>query len=118
MRKLLQDYPLDLCFVENGYEAIEAHQNWHPDLIFMDISMPQMDGKTATGLIRDYERSSDLDPVPIIALTAHAQSSQEDALESVGMDDYITKPLRKHELTDALRTHAPKSHTIRKKLAS
>ena len=77
----------------NGREAVAAWRARKPDLIFMDCSMPDMDGYAATREIRAYEA---LDVAggrtPIVALTAHIAGSNAETWRSSGMDAYMTKP--------------------------
>jgi CheY-like chemotaxis protein len=73
----------------NGFEAVEAVKNQVPDLILMDISMPVMDGLTATRKIREQPSGRKL---PIIAVTAQGHSYYKKAIEA-GCDDLIDKPL-------------------------
>ncbi|WP_353473584.1 PAS-domain containing protein [Salipiger sp. H15] len=87
---------LALRFASDGAEAVGAFEARRPDLVFMDISMPGMDGKEATQRIRAMEGEGP--HVPIIAVTAHAMSGDREALLAAGLDDYLTKPLRKAEL--------------------
>ena len=69
----------------------------HPDLIFMDIKMPYMDGLEATRLIRGYSKD-----IPIIALTAFAfESDRERAIEA-GCNDYLTKPVSQEAIEKIL----------------
>jgi len=68
--KMVQALDIDLQFAENGEEAVQLFQSFTPDVIFMDISMPGMDGKEATQAIRVLESGES--HVPIIAMTAHA----------------------------------------------
>ncbi len=99
-------------FVENGLQAVEAYKRKQYDIILMDIQMPVMDGYTATKTIRDLEqkinktsdkkRSTVLERVPIIAMTAHAAKEDKERCHKVGMDDYMSKPLRKKELLEML----------------
>jgi CheY-like chemotaxis protein len=64
----------------------------------MDFSMPVMDGLTASREIRDFEEAQHLSPCPIIALTANIMQTDRDASVEAGMDDFLTKPVRKQEL--------------------
>ena len=101
-------YHVDL--VENGLEAVNAFQRKDYDLILMDLQMPVMDGYEATGKIReleislkkesDNEISAERKKVPIVAMTAHAIKGFREKCLEIGMDDYITKPLRKKEFLD------------------
>ena len=93
-RKMIKDLDVELRFAANGEEAVEAHREFAPDLIFMDISMPGMDGKEATRLIRQAEADTGAH-VPIIAMTAHAMDGDREEIMACGLDDYLTKPLRK-----------------------
>ncbi len=89
-------YKVDLA--ENGLQATMAQQKQRYDLILMDLQMPVMDGFEATQAIREWERQYDYPPVTIIAMTAHAVKGYREACLNKGMDDYITKPLRRKEL--------------------
>ena len=103
-RKMIKDLDVELRFAANGEEAVEAHREFAPDLIFMDISMPGMDGKEATARIRAQEQGC---RVPIVALTAHALEGDEKAILAAGLDHYLTKPLRKTLLCDQIRRYQP-----------
>ncbi len=73
----------------NGKEAVEMVNKQSPDLILMDISMPEMDGLTATRIIRKIQ---DKNKLPIVAVTAHGQSLYKKAIEA-GCNDLICKPI-------------------------
>lgn len=85
----------------NGAEALQILERASVDLILMDVQMPQMDGLTATGLIRERERATG-NHVRIVALTAHAMKGDQDRCLAAGMDDYLSKPIRPQELDDLL----------------
>ena len=102
--KLLKDLNVDLRFANNGIEVVEAYSDMRPDLIFMDISMPKMDGKEATHRIRQMAGGSN---VPIVALTAHAVDGDEEGILSAGLDHYLTKPLRKRAIMEMIARHKP-----------
>lgn len=103
--KMLRDLDLDLRFADNGRQAVEIWQEFHPDIIFMDISMPEMDGCAAARAIRTLEAGRA--HVPIIALTAHANEEDSTRILSAGIDLHMTKPLRRSLLIEAIETHAP-----------
>jgi CheY-like chemotaxis protein len=93
--------------VGDGIEVIEALQRIPYALILMDCHMPEMDGIEATRLIRKRERESGKacpwkPPVHIIALTASAMQGDREKCLAVGMDDYISKPVRLGEILAAL----------------
>ena len=92
--------------VDNGREAVEAWRRGKPDFVFMDCSMPEMDGYEATREIRAHERL-DLagDPVPIVALTANAAGATRSDWREAGMNDYITKPFTVRQIAACLRRH-------------
>ena len=103
LRKMVQDADIDLEFAANGLEAVESFRNRRPDLVFMDISMPRMDGREATAMIRAQGGPH----VPIIAMTAHAMHGDREGILAAGLDDYLTKPLRRTDLLDRLHRHCP-----------
>ncbi|MGD9784672.1 MAG: ATP-binding protein [Hyphomicrobiaceae bacterium] len=79
-------------FVEDGAAAVEAVRNEAFDLVFMDGSMPVLDGFAATHAIREWERTTQRAPLPIVGLSAHALGGTEDVWRASGMSDFITKP--------------------------
>lgn len=106
-RKMAKDFNVVLRFANNGIEAVEAFRERRPDMIFMDISMPQMDGKQATREIRTLE--ADGLQVPIIAVTAHAMAGDRESILEAGLNDYLTKPLRKAALGEKIVLYSPQS---------
>ncbi len=83
---------------ENGKEAVEMFCSGDFDLILMDGQMPVMSGLDATAEIRAFEKENRLDPIPIIALTAHAMKEDRALFINSGMDEYLTKPLNSKAL--------------------
>lgn len=105
LAKMLRDTPLDLRFADNGRKAVEMWRDFHPDLIFMDISMPELDGCAAAREIRQAEAGRAR--VPIIALTAHAMEEDAAMILAAGMDRHLTKPLRKSLILAAISDLCP-----------
>ncbi len=101
VRKMLSDANVRLIFAGDGEQAVGAYRDQRPDLIFMDLSMPGKDGIEATREIRDHERERNLKPVPIIALTANGFESDRRKCLEVGMDDFLTKPVKKAGLLES-----------------
>ena len=89
---------------ETGLAAIQKYREFHPDLILMDLQMPEMDGREATQKIRELERDSGK-RVPIIALSAEAQPEEMESSLQAGIDDYITKPIDAKKLKSVLKKH-------------
>ena len=85
----------------NGREALELLARETVDLILMDIQMPEMGGVEATAAIREKERATG-GHIPIIALTAHAMKGNRERYLRAGMDGYVSKPIRRQELFDAI----------------
>jgi CheY-like chemotaxis protein len=83
----------------NGLEAIEAVRQNHYDIIFMDCQMPEMDGFVATKEIRRIQYP---EHTPIVALTANLVQEERDRCFAVGMDDYLSKPIRHDALFEKL----------------
>jgi CheY-like chemotaxis protein len=105
-RKMLRDTAIDLHFAGNGREAVEMWDSLQPDIIFMDISMPEMDGRDAARAIRSAEAGRGRH-VPIIALTAHAMDGDAEDILAAGIDRYMTKPLRRAAILSALADFRP-----------
>ena len=78
--------------VEHGRAAVDAWRSATFDIVFMDCSMPVLDGFAATRQIREAERVAGAKPIPIVALTAHVIGAQADAWSEAGMSDYMAKP--------------------------
>ena len=104
--KMVGALDIDLTFAENGVEAVELFQTVRPDIVFMDISMPMMDGKEATGHIRDLEKATGAH-VPIVAMTAHAMDGDDAGILAAGLDHYLTKPLRKAAIVERIVDACP-----------
>ncbi len=102
--KMVDGFDIELTFAENGREAVDLFKATKPDLIFMDISMPEMDGREATSTIRQLPGGAH---VAIIALTAHALAGDGESILASGLDHYLTKPLRKQLLIDVINRYLP-----------
>ena len=88
----------------NGAEGIAVAEAEVPDLILMDLSMPQMDGWTAT---RHLKAKPELQHIPVVALTAHAMMGDRDRAIEAGCDDYLTKPITLRTFSEMVRKYAP-----------
>ena len=92
--------------VANGVETVAAIEGHRYDLVLMDLQMPEMDGFEATRQIR-ARLPADRQP-KIIALTANAMQGDRELCVAAGMDDYISKPVKMHEISAAIRKHFAK----------
>jgi PAS domain S-box-containing protein len=102
LHKILQSFEFDIREAVNGKEAVELFEQWHPDLIWMDIRMPVMGGLEATHRIRSTESGLH---TKIIAITAQALEEDRIKIMHAGCDDFIRKPYRDTEIFDALTRH-------------
>lgn len=89
MKLLLESYGYQVVEAADGIEAVDIFKSAHPDLVLMDISLPVVDGLTATKTIREF---SDSDETPIIAVTAFGNQYLNKAIEA-GCNDLINKPI-------------------------
>ncbi|MGY6558981.1 MAG: response regulator [Nitritalea sp.] len=87
---------------ENGQVAVDLFLKVQPDLVFMDIQMPELDGYEATREIRRQEKEASLLPTPIIALTAGAIRGERERCLAAGMNEFLTKPIDKRRLLETL----------------
>ncbi|MCR9125775.1 MAG: response regulator [Rhodobacteraceae bacterium] len=102
---MLKSTGADLVLLKDGQEAVDAARAAPADLILMDVSMPVMDGLTATREIRAHEAAQGLPPCQIIALTANAMKADMEECLAAGMDGYLSKPLSKTEMIRCLDAH-------------
>ncbi|MCU4677214.1 response regulator [Catenovulum sp. 2E275] len=100
IRNLLEYADLEVELAKDGLQALELIKQQYFDIILMDLQMPNLDGLAATKQIRKMEL--DFQP-PIVALTAHALRTDEQACYEAGMDDFLTKPVNADNLFNVLR---------------
>jgi CheY-like chemotaxis protein len=99
MKILLQTYGYSVLEAGDGIEAVETFKKQAPDLILMDIAMPEMDGLTATKIIRKLAVGAE---VPIIALTANSNTFYREAI-AAGCNEVIKKPFEEKKLKSLLK---------------
>ncbi|MDH3744656.1 MAG: response regulator [Acidobacteriota bacterium] len=95
-------FELDVAF--DGREALDKVRSAPPDLILMDMSLPEMDGWEATRALKSDDATSG---VPIIALTAHAMEADRDRALEAGCDEFETKPVELPRLLDKINKLLP-----------
>jgi CheY-like chemotaxis protein len=88
----------------NGHEAVRRMSEVSPDLILMDVQMPELDGLEATKKIRILEKEGGFH-VPVIALTAGAFKEEKEKCMAAGMDDFLTKPIELEEFKAVMRKY-------------
>jgi two-component system cell cycle response regulator DivK len=89
VQALLEDQ-YEISEYETGVEAVEGLGGDIPDLVLLDISLPEMDGTEVLAWIRQQDELKD---IPVIALTAHAMAGDRDKYLAAGFNDYVTKPI-------------------------
>lgn len=107
-RKILEKAGHSVCWAQNGKIALEMLAQDHFDVVFMDVSMPEMDGLESTRRIRDMENEFG-GHVPIIAMTAHALKDDKEKCLKAGMDGYVSKPINIAELFKVLNSFLKKT---------
>ena len=99
--RLLEKRNHSVTVVGNGRDALDALEKDTYDLVLMDMQMPEMDGFEATGILREKEKTTGLRQ-PVVAMTALAMNGDRERCIAVGMDGYLSKPIRPQELDDLL----------------
>ena len=95
---LLKGIEAEIMFAENGELAVEQFRSSRFDLVLMDISMPVMDGITASKEIRQLEEDTGAEPTPIVAVTAHNDDEHRSLCKEAKMNGFVPKPVRAPEL--------------------
>ena len=113
--KLLQLVGFETAEVMNGKAAVEKFKEWQPDLVLMDIRMPEMDGLEACRLIKLTEKGKE---TPIIALTASSFEEERKKIESLGMLDFIRKPFRENDFFTSIGNALAIEYIYEKETAS
>ena len=104
--EMLKKHGLEPVLAENGLQAVEKFEEGDFNLILMDVQMPEMSGVEATRKIREIEKSTG-GHITIIALTAHAMKGDRERFLGIGMDGYISKPIRNNEFIEVIRECMP-----------
>jgi two-component system, cell cycle response regulator DivK len=99
VRKLLMSAGYTMIEAVDGRSGVKLAETEKPDLILMDINLPDIDGIEAT---RQLKSCSELANIPVIALTANAMHGDRERFMSSGCDGYIAKPIARRELLDAI----------------
>jgi CheY-like chemotaxis protein len=100
--QILKDTGLEFEIAGNGRLVVEAWRDRSPRMVFMDVSMPEMNGFEATKAIRKAEAEQGLERMPIVGVTAYALKGDRERCFDAGMDDYMSKPVSPHALIDKI----------------
>ncbi len=106
MRQLLELAGYRVVEATDGEEAIKLAVAEHPELILMDLSLPKLDGLTATRRIRQQDG---LGQVPIVAVSAHDSPGSRSEALAAGCDEYVTKPIDFDQLSTLLHRLLPRT---------
>lgn len=102
VKKLLKIGGHEMIGAENGLTGIELAKEHHPDIILLDINLPDIDGVEVTQRLKNDPTFPD---IPIIALTANAMYGDKEMFMDAGCDDYLSKPISKNELLTMIDKH-------------
>ena len=100
--RMIERFGYRVDVAQNGLEALEALENSYYAAVLMDVQMPEMDGYEATKEIRRRESEGSDHRTPIIAMTANAMEGDREKAMEIGMDDYLSKPVRQEQLAGVL----------------
>jgi len=100
---ILRDFGVKYTLVPGGHEALSLLAREPFDVVLMDLQMPGMDGKETTRRLREDLKCE----VPVVALSAYAQTEEKQKCLEAGMDAYLTKPVKEKELFETLEIYAP-----------
>ncbi|MDH5721141.1 MAG: ATP-binding protein [Spirochaetia bacterium] len=105
VRGYLEKYNFEILEAENGKEGVRFAEDFLPDLIFMDMRMPVMDGYEAIKILKENEKTK---KIPVVALTASGMKSSEEKIKTI-TEGYLRKPINKNDLLGEIAKHI--SHT-------
>ena len=112
VKKMLEKAGLSPVTASDGVEAMEVLRGEQFDVVLMDCQMPRMDGYETTEAIREREARQGLMRIPVIAMTANAMSGDRERCLAVGMDDYLSKPVKPAQLENMLRQWLPMEEVL------
>lgn len=99
---LLQKVGYEVLTADNGFEALPIISSQHPDIIFIDIMMPRLDGYQTCALVKNNPKYRD---IPIVMLSSKDGLFDRAKGRVVGAEQYLTKPFTRDDLLDAIRIH-------------
>ena len=109
LSRRLQKRGFEVLLAENGTQALALASSTRPDLVLMDVGLPDVDGWEVTRILKQDAATS---AIPIIALTAHALASDRERAFQAGCDDYETKPIELTGLITKIEAHLKKRRAV------
>lgn len=100
--KILKYYGFNTFIASHGKAALDYCETHQPDLILMDLSLPDIDGMEVTRILRQQARFQD---IPIIALTAHVMYGIQETAQEAGLNDFLAKPFLPNDLLNIIRKY-------------
>ncbi len=101
-RDLLEAHGYATAHTSNGFEVLDMARTNRPDLILMDIQLPEVSGIEITSWLKNAD---DLKQIPIIAVTAFAMRGDEEKIRAGGCDDYLSKPIAVHQFITTVKKY-------------
>ncbi|ORE96619.1 response regulator [Acuticoccus yangtzensis] len=102
---LLEASGMEILETRNGIDALKVAKRERPDLIVMDIQLPEMSGLEVTERIKS---DPDLKPIPVIAVTAFAMKGDEERIRAAGCEAYLSKPISIDRFISTIKSFLPK----------
>jgi CheY-like chemotaxis protein len=102
LRTMIEELGHQVIEAKNGREAVKIAIDHNPDIVFMDLGMPEVDGLQATGALRAIAHFSHFSHLPVVAITAYPESFSKEKAFQAGCDAYLRKPVGLAELAVAL----------------
>lgn len=109
LSRRLQKRGFEVLLAENGTQALALASSTRPDLVLMDVGLPDVDGWEVTRILKQDAATS---AIPVIALTAHALASDRERAFQAGCDDYETKPIELTGLITKIEAHLKKRRAV------
>jgi CheY-like chemotaxis protein len=104
VKKYLQSFGIEMIEAVDGYTGLDKALQAQPDLVLVDVNLPDIDGLEVTRRLRSHNQTAEL---PIVALTANAMHGDRERCLNSGCDGYLAKPVSRVELINMLRSYLP-----------
>ena len=101
-RDLLEAHGYETLHTRDGFQVLDMARNNKPDLILMDIQLPEVSGMEITGWLKS---DSELRSIPVVAVTAFAMRGDEEKIRAAGCDDYLSKPIAVHQFISTVKKY-------------